>query len=228
MNARRHAQRTADVRSTTLRLTEIYASVQGESTHAGTPCTFVRLTGCNLRCTWCDSAFTFTGGTRHTVDEVLDAVAAQGLPTVEITGGEPLLQPAVIPLMARLLEGGHRVLLETSGSRSIADVPERVHVILDLKCPDSGEVEANDWSNMAHLRPHHEVKFVVASRRDFDWAVDVVREHALHTRCHVLFSPAWGEIDAAELSDWLIETKVPARLNVQLHKYLWDADARGV
>src|SRR5690606_34805389 len=167
----------------------VYASVQGESTHVGKPCVFVRLTGCNLRCTWCDSPFTFTGGTHRAIEEVVAEAHAFGIHTVEVTGGEPLAQANAIQLMQALLDAGHEVLLETSGSISIAEVPDRVHVILDLKPPDSGEVEKNLWSNVPLLRAKDEVKFVLASRGDYEWARAVVREHALADRCTVLFSP---------------------------------------
>jgi 7-carboxy-7-deazaguanine synthase len=211
-----------------LRVTEIYPSIQGESTHAGKPCVFVRLTGCNLRCTWCDSVFTFTGGAWRELDAVIDEAHAFGIHTIELTGGEPLLQPAAIPLMERLLAQGHEVLLETSGSLSIAAVPEAVCVILDLKPPDSGEVERNLLSNLPLLRPHHEVKFVIASRRDYEWSRGVVREHALAERCTVLFSPAWGRVPLADVASWILEDRLPVRFQVQLHKVVWDPDARGV
>ncbi|MCB9684076.1 MAG: radical SAM protein [Alphaproteobacteria bacterium] len=211
-----------------LRITEIYPSVQGESTHVGKPCTFVRLTGCNLRCTWCDSAFTFTGGGWRELDDVVAEAHAHGLRTVEVTGGEPLLQPAVVPLMQALLDLGHEVLLETSGSLSIAEVPEQVRVILDLKAPGSGEVERNLWENVALLRPHHEVKIVLASRSDYEWAREVVRERDLASRCEVLFSPVWGALVPAELATWIVEDRLPVRFQLQLHKVVWDPDARGV
>jgi 7-carboxy-7-deazaguanine synthase len=211
-----------------LRVTEIYPSIQGESTHAGKPCVFVRLTGCNLRCTWCDSTFTFTGGEWRELDRVVAEAHALGIHTVEITGGEPLLQPAAIPLMAELLALGHEVLLETSGSLSIAAVPEAVHVILDLKPPDSGEVERNLWENLDLLKPHHEVKFVIASRRDYEWSREVVRTHALADRCTVLFSPAWGKVRLADVASWILEDRLPVRFQVQLHKVVWDPEARGV
>lgn len=211
-----------------LRLTEIYASIQGESTHVGKPCVFIRTTGCNLRCAWCDSAFTFTGGEWWAQPDVLAKVEAFGIRTVEVTGGEPLLQKATIPLMEALLARGHEVLLETSGSLSIADVPAGVHVILDLKPPDSGEEARNFWPNVELLRPHHEVKFVIASRRDFDWAADVVRARGLADRCTVLFSPAWGQVGLADLATWILEERLPVRYQLQLHKVVWDPDARGV
>ncbi len=211
-----------------LRITEIYASVQGESTHAGKPCVFVRLTGCNLRCAWCDSTYTFKGGTWKAIDEVVDQARGFGVHTIEITGGEPLLQPAVIPLMQRLLDLGHEVLLETSGSLSIASVPDGVHIILDLKAPDSGEVEANHWENIPLLRRKDEVKFVLASRRDYEWARQVIAEHDLGARCTVLLSPAWGMIEPRDLVTWMLEDALPARLNLQLHKVVWSPDAVGV
>lgn len=212
----------------TLRITEIYASVQGEATHAGKPCVFVRLTGCNLRCRWCDSSYTFTGGAVRPLEEVVAEAHALGVHTVEITGGEPLLQRAAIPLMERLLALGHEVLLETSGSRSIAEVPAAVHVILDLKAPGSGEVDKNLWSNLEHLRPHHEVKLVLASRADYEWARDVIRARDLAARCTVLLSPVWGELDPKALVGWMLEDALPARLNLQLHKFIWGADVPGV
>ncbi|MCB9742946.1 MAG: radical SAM protein [Alphaproteobacteria bacterium] len=212
-----------------LRITEIYASVQGESTWAGLPCTFVRLTGCNLRCTWCDSEFTFTGGEHRSIDEVIAEVDRVGVPLVEVTGGEPLAQRQAVPLMQRLLDRGYTLLLETSGSIDIAPVPEAVHVIMDLKPPDSGEVAKNLLSNLDALRPHHEVKFVLASRRDFDWAVQMVRAHRLHERVRaVLLSVAWGQLDPKDLVDWTMATGLPLRVQLQMHKVIWPPDARGV
>ncbi len=215
-----------DLRNNVLRMSEVYVSVQGESTFVGVPCAFVRLTGCNLRCTWCDSAFTFTGGTRRTVDDVVAEVHALGVQLVEVTGGEPLVQKAAIPLMQKLVDLGHTVLLETSGSRSIADVPPAVHVIMDLKPPDSGEVRANLWSNIPLLKAKDEVKFVLASRGDYEWARDVVREHALPGP--VLFSPVWGKIEPRDLVAWIVEDRLPVRFQLQLHKVVWPPDARGV
>jgi 7-carboxy-7-deazaguanine synthase len=211
-----------------LRITEIYASIQGESTHAGKPCVFVRTTGCNLRCTWCDSTFTFTGGGWRELDDIVREVADHGIRTVEVTGGEPLLQRATIPLLQRLVDAGHEVLLETSGSLPIDDVPAAVHVILDLKPPDSGEVERNHWPNLDILRPHHEVKFVIASRGDFEWARDVVRARGLADKVTVLFSPAWGLVPLADLARWVLEERLPVRYQLQLHKVVWDPAARGV
>lgn len=217
-----------EVRALPVRVTEVYASVQGESSHAGKPCTFVRLAGCPLRCRWCDSTYTFTGGDKQTVGDVLDEVVALGPRTVELTGGEPLVQASAVPLLQAFVDLGFEVLLETSGAVSIADVPAEVHVILDLKAPGSGEVARNDWSNLQHLRPHHEVKLVLADRDDYLWARDVIREHDLAARCTVLLSPVWGELDPQTLVGWMLEDRLPARLNLQIHKVVWDADTAGV
>jgi 7-carboxy-7-deazaguanine synthase len=211
-----------------LRISEIYASVQGESTHVGKPCVFVRTTGCNLRCTWCDSAFTFTGGAWRSLDDIVAEAHAFGIRTVEVTGGEPLLQKNVVPLMERLVALGHEVLLETSGSLSIAAVPEAVHVILDFKPPGSGEEGKNLWENVPLLRPHHEVKFVIASRADYEWSRGKVAEHGLAARCEVLFSPVWGAVKPADLAEWIVADRLPVRFQLQLHKVVWDPDARGV
>ena len=211
-----------------LRVIEVYASVQGESTFAGLPCVFVRLAGCNLRCTWCDSTWTFTGGEHRSIDDVVAEVARFGIPLVEVTGGEPLVHRQAIPLMERLLAAGHTVLLETSGSRDIGPVPAGVHTILDLKPPDSGEERANLWSNVEKLRPGDEVKFVLASRRDYEWARDVVADRGLAARAVVLFSVAWGLVPAADVVAWMLEDRVPARFQVQMHKVIWAAEARRV
>ncbi len=215
-------------RETTLRVTEVYASVQGESTHAGKPCVFVRLTGCNLRCRWCDSEYTFTGGVHRDVEDVVQQASAYGIHCVEITGGEPLVQKAAVPLMEQLLAAGHEVLLETSGSRSIEDVPDAVHVILDLKAPGSGECDQNLWDNVPLLKPHHEVKFVLSGREDFDWARAIITKHDLAARCTVLMSPVGGELPPKDLVQWMLDHAVPARLNLQIHKYVWGQDAQSV
>ncbi len=211
-----------------VRITEVYASVQGESTHVGKPCVFVRLTGCPLRCVWCDSEFTFTGGQVRDVDEVVAEAHALGIHTVEVTGGEPLVQPTAVPLMQKLLDLGHEVLLETSGALTIEAVPDGVHIIMDLKCPDSGEVARNHWPNLELLRPKDEVKFVIASRADYEWARDITREHAIDARCPVLFSPAWGAVEPAKMVDWILEDGLNVRFQLQLHKVVWPSDARGV
>ena len=214
---------------TQVRLIEVYPSVQGESTWVGLRCVFVRLAGCNLRCTWCDSTYTFTGGDRRSIDDVVQEVVATGIPLVEVTGGEPLVHKAAVPLMQALLDRGLTVLLETSGSRDIGPVPAGVHVILDFKPPDSGEERANLWTNVAHLRQKDEVKFVLASRRDYDWATAALWEHRLHERAGtVLFSPAWGRLDPADLVSWILADRLPVRFQVQVHKYVWPPDQRGV
>jgi 7-carboxy-7-deazaguanine synthase len=192
------------------------------------PCVFVRLAGCNLRCRWCDSTYTFTGGTHRDLEEVLEEVHALGIQMVEVTGGEPLVHRQAIPLMQGLLDRGHRVLLETSGSRDISAVPEGVHIILDLKPPDSGEERANLWSNIPLLKAKDEVKFVIASRRDYEWSREKVREFQLDQRCAVLFSAAFGLVKPIELSGWILEDRLPVRFQLQLHKVLWAPDARGV
>ena len=211
-----------------LRISEVYASVQGESRWVGLPCTFVRLTGCNLRCTWCDSVFTFKGGEHRSIDAVIADVEALGIPLVEVTGGEPLAQRQCIPLMQRLLDRGYEVLLETSGSLDISRVPAGVHVIMDLKPPGSGEVAKNRWQNLEFLRTKDEIKLVLASREDFEWARDRIREHRLSERCPVLVSPVFGSLDPRELVEWTLAERLPVRVQVQLHKVIWPPEARGV
>ena len=211
-----------------LRVIEVYPSIQGESTRAGLPCVFIRLAGCNLRCTWCDSTFTFTGGTRRGIDDVVAEAHAHGIDLVEVTGGEPLVHRQAIPLMQRLLDLGHTVLLETSGSRDIAAVPEGVHIILDLKPPDSGEAGANRWENLPLLKSKDEVKFVIASRGDYDWSVATLRRHLLDRVCPVLFSPVTDSVEPRDLAAWILADRLPVRFQLQLHKVVWPADARGV
>ncbi len=212
-----------------LTINEIFHSIQGESTHAGRPCVFVRLTACDLRCSWCDTPYAFHEGRKMTVDQVVEDVGAFDCPVVEITGGEPLLQPDVYPLMERLLERGHTVMLETGGHRSIANVPADVIRIVDVKCPGSGEAEKNDWSNLERLSRSDEVKFVIRDRADYDYATSVVDEHRLVDRCAaVLFSPVHGVLPARDLAAWILEDRLAVRLQLQAHKYIWSADARGV
>jgi 7-carboxy-7-deazaguanine synthase len=211
-----------------LRVTEIFHSIQGESTHAGLPCVFVRLTGCNLRCRWCDTAYAFEGGRAMSVAEVVAEVEGFGCPLVEITGGEPLLQPDAVPLMEELLRRGHRVLLETGGSLPIANVPEGVLRIVDVKCPGSGEVAANRWENLEVLRAGDEVKFVIAGRDDYLWAARELATRGLASRCTVLFSPVQGEVEPGELARWVLEDRLPVRVQIQLHKALWPGAERGV
>ena len=212
----------------TLVIHEIYRSLQGESTFAGLPCVFVRLTACHLRCVYCDTPHAFNQGETMSVDVVVARTLALGDDLVEITGGEPLLQLEVYPLMSRLADAGKTVLLETSGALDTSAVDPRVLVILDLKTPGSGEVEANVWSNIERLKPTDELKFVLCDRADFDWAVNVVREHRLTERCPVLFSAAFGQVNPTELAGWILESHLPVRLQLQQHKILWDPKARGV
>jgi 7-carboxy-7-deazaguanine synthase len=210
-----------------MRITEIFHSIQGESTHAGRPCTFVRLTGCNLRCRWCDSAYTFTGGEKLSLDDVLARVDGYGCKLVEITGGEPLAQSEAFDLIARLCDAGYEVLIETSGSIDTTPVDSRAKLVLDIKCPGSGEAAKNRWENLAQLRAHDELKFVIADREDYDWARRVIAERQLEART-ILFSPVWGELDMKALAEWMLADRVPARLQTQLHKHIWGAEARGV
>jgi 7-carboxy-7-deazaguanine synthase len=212
----------------TLVVHEIYRSLQGESTFAGCPCVFVRLTACHLRCGYCDTPHAFQQGETLSLGAVLERALELGDQLVEVTGGEPLLQPEVFPLMGRLADAGRTVLLETSGALSIAPVDPRVHVILDVKTPGSGEVEANLWSNLDRLKPSDELKFVVCDRADFDWAVAQVRTRELLARCPVHFSAAFGVVSPTELAAWILETRLPIRLQLQQHKILWDPAARGV
>lgn len=208
---------------------EIYLSIQGESTHTGRPCVFVRLAACNLRCTWCDTPYAFTGGTKRTVDDVLAEVRALGCRLVELTGGEPLLQPDAIVLLERLVAEGFEVLLETGGHMPTDRVPTEVVTILDVKCPGSGEAAAMHWPNLDRLAPHDEVKFVIRDRADFDYACGVVARHALADRvAAVLFSPVFGVLEPAELARWMLDARVAARLQLQTHKYIWDPATRGV
>ena len=212
-----------------LTINEIFHSIQGESTHAGRPCVFVRLTACDLRCRWCDTPYAFHEGRKMSVDEVVADVEARGCPVVEVTGGEPLLQPDVYPLMQRLLDTGKTVLVETGGHRSIAQVPAGVVRIMDVKCPGSGESERNDWSNLALLTPTDEVKFVIADRADYEFAKDITQRETLFQRvAAVLFSPVHGELDAKQLAEWVIADRLEVRVQLQMHKYIWTAETRGV
>jgi 7-carboxy-7-deazaguanine synthase len=233
-------------------ITEIFRSIQGESTHAGLPCIFVRLTGCNLRCTWCDTAYAFYGGTKMNVDEVLARVedlsgaspdasagksaSAQRISLVELTGGEPLLQPEVVPLADRLLAAGYTVLIETSGERRVADLPREVVKIVDVKCPDSGAADTFRMENLETLDGKDEIKFVISSRRDYEFAREFMARNGLAERVRqVIFSPvhadpegSWPGLAARELSDWILTDRLPVRLGLQLHKFIWHPATRGV
>ena len=212
-----------------LTVNEIFHSIQGESTRAGRPCTFVRLTACDLRCTWCDTPYAFDEGRKRSIEDVVAEVERYDCPLVEITGGEPLLQDDVYPLMDALLSKGRTVMLETGGHRPITRVPRAVVKIVDVKCPGSGESHRNEWSNLDALAPHDEVKFVVSDRADYEFARDVIRQYDLSSRCAaVLMSPVHGVLAPRPLSEWMLEDRLPARLQVQLHKLIWPPDTRGV
>lgn len=209
-----------------LRITEIFHSLQGESRPAGWPSAFVRLTGCPLRCVYCDTAYAFHGGQKTGIDEILEKVAGFDVRHVCVTGGEPLAQPACHDLLGALCDAGYQVSLETSGALDISAVDQRVAVVLDLKTPASGEVARNLWANVAHLKREDQVKFVICNRTDYEWARETLRQHALAARCEVLFSPAWEQQPARELAEWILADRLPVRFQVQLHKYLW-GDAAG-
>jgi len=212
-----------------LTVSEIYLSIQGESTHTGRPCVFVRLTACNLRCAWCDTPYAFTGGTKRSVDDVIAEIRTLDCRLIELTGGEPLVQPDAIPLMERLVADGFEVLLETGGHMPIDDVPDEVVTILDVKCPGSAEASKMHWPNLDRLSPRDEVKFVIRDRADFDYALAIVERHHLTPRvAAILFSPVFGVLAPAELARWVLETHAPVRLQLQTHKYIWDPATRGV
>ena len=211
-----------------LKINEIYASIQGESSHTGLPCIFIRLTGCNLRCSWCDTAYAFYAGNDLTIEETLQKVDTFGLPLVEITGGEPLLQEDVYPLMEALLKKGYRVMLETSGALPIDKVPQRVIKSLDIKCPGSGEEKKNHLENLKLLSPHDEVKFVLLDRADYEWSRDLLRKYDLAPSTQVLFSPVYDKLNLKDLSQWILKDRLAVRLQTQLHKVIWSKDAIGV
>lgn len=222
--------------SSFLRITEIFHSIQGESTWTGTPCTFVRISGCPLRCVWCDTPYSFKGGERMELDDIVERVQAIGCPVVEITGGEPLAHPNAFILAQMLVDAGFTVLIETSGSEDISGLPPAAHVIMDLKCPGSGECERNRWENLAHLDGTDEIKFVIADRGDYEWARTTIRERGLDRRLAegtlhaLLISPVWGE-DGPGLrgpAEWILEDRLPVRLQTQLHKSIWEPNRRGV
>jgi len=217
---------TAAGRNTRLRLTEIFASVQGESTRVGLPTVFVRLTGCPLRCVWCDTAYAFSGGQFYPIDDIVRQVAAFGLRHVCVTGGEPLAQQGCPTLLTALCDAGFEVSLETSGALDISAVDPRVARIMDLKAPGSGEAAKNRWANIDQLRRGDEIKIVLADEADYAWACEQIATHRLTERCEVLFSPVAGQLDPAQLAEWIVRDRLPVRFQLQLHKVLW-ADARG-
>jgi 7-carboxy-7-deazaguanine synthase len=212
-----------------LTVNEIFFSIQGESTRAGRPCVFVRLTACDLRCTWCDTEYAFYEGQKRTVEDVVAEVERYECPLVEITGGEPLLQEEVYPLMRALLDRGRTVMLETGGHRPVGRVPPEVVKIVDVKCPASGEAAKNEWGNLEQLSAHDEVKFVVQDRADYDFAKDVITKFQLQSKCAaILMSPVHGVLDPRVLSEWMLADHLPARLQLQIHKFIWPANTRGV
>jgi 7-carboxy-7-deazaguanine synthase len=212
-----------------LHINEIFYSIQGESTHAGRPCVFVRLTGCNLRCRWCDTEYAFYEGRKMTIAEVATIVTSHQCNLVEITGGEPLLQEGIYPLADTLLKSQHTVMIETSGAVDVSRLDPRVIKIMDLKCPGSGECDRNLWSNLGHLSARDEVKFVLADRADYEWARDTIRARNLDGRVNaLLMSPVFGVLDPAELAQWILEDRIPVRLQIQIHKHIWPPDTRGV
>ena len=211
-----------------LEVTEIFNSVQGESTHMGLPCVFVRLTGCNLRCVWCDTAYAFQGGKKLSIDEILEEIKSHNIDLIEITGGEPLMQEESILLMETLLKEKFRVMLETGGSLSIKDVPTKVIKVIDLKCPGSGEEDKNHWDNLNYLASTDEIKFVIADRADYEWSRTTLHKYELDKKSHILFSPVFDKLNLKDLTEWILEDNLPVRLQTQLHKHIWDKNAQGV
>ena len=211
-----------------IKINEIYLSVQGESTHTGLPCIFIRLTGCNLRCSWCDTAYAFHEGKNMSIDEILQKVENFGIHLVEITGGEQLMQDNVYTLMTRLIEKGYKVMLETGGSISLERVPKDVIKIMDLKCPGSGEQEKNNLDNLKLLATHDEVKFVILDKKDYEWSRDIIKKYKINETAHILISPVFDKLELKEIVKWILEDQLPVRLQTQLHKIIWDKNTIGV
>ncbi len=212
----------------TLKINEIYKSIQGESTHMGRPCIFVRLTYCNLRCTYCDTEYAFYEGNDFSIDEIMDKVKSLDCNLVEVTGGEPLFQDKCIELLNRLIDENYEVMLETGGSLPIANVPSSVIKIVDFKCPSSGMMKKNLWSIVDDIQPHDEIKFVIGNRQDFDWAYEKINELNLNKKCTVLFSPVFGEIEPKTIVDWIVDENIPVRFQIQSHKYIWHPEEKSV
>ena len=211
-----------------MKVCEIFASIQGESSYFGLPCVFVRMTGCNLRCPYCDTIYAYEEGMEMSGDDIFESVNSYGIKLVEITGGEPLLQKEVLPLMRRLIDSNFKVLLETNGSISIKDVDKQVTIIMDIKTPKSGMFGYMNLENIKHLKTHDEVKFVVMDREDYEWTKDFVNKYELLDKCRVLLSPAYGVLNPEVLAGWIIEERLPVRLNLQMHKYIYGPERRGV
>jgi len=211
-----------------MKINEIYRSIQGESTHMGRPCIFIRTTGCDLRCSWCDTAYAFYEGQEMTIDQIIQEVEKLGGSLVEITGGEPSLQEEFFPLTTKLLDQGYEVLIETSGAHPIESIDQRAKIILDMKCPGSGMTENIRWENLSHLKKTDEVKFVIFDREDFYWASSVVSQQALSAKCTILFSPVFEKLNPQDLAEWILKEDLPVRFQLQLHKYIWHPEKRGV
>lgn len=211
-----------------MRITEIFHSIQGESTYAGRPCVFVRLTGCPLRCSWCDTEYAFYGGQELSDEDILSQVRAFDCSLVEVTGGEPLAQPGCFPFISKLCDAGYTALIETSGAIDITNVDPRARVILDIKCPGSGMTDRMHWPNVQKLTAKDEAKFVLTNRADYEWARDIVAQYDLANRCTVLLSPAFGTLELRQLAEWVLADRLPVRVQTQLHKLIWTPDMRGV
>jgi 7-carboxy-7-deazaguanine synthase len=211
-----------------LRVNEIFYSIQGESSYAGKPCIFIRLAGCNLRCSYCDTEYAFYEGINIPITEIIKKVGAYDCKLVEITGGEPLLQENVYHLMTILCNKNYRVMLETGGQMDISRVDNRIKIVMDIKCPSSGEMEKNIWQNVSFLKKNDEIKFVIREKKDFDWAVDIMVQYKLNKKCPVVFSPVYNKLDNKLLADWILSSHIDVRMQLQLHKYIWGADKRGV
>ena len=211
-----------------LKVNEIYYSIQGESTHVGRPCIFIRLTYCNLRCTYCDTEYAFYEGKDIEIPEIMAEIKQWNCNLVEVTGGEPLFQDECIDLLNELTNQNYEVLLETGGSLSISDVPIEIVRIVDFKCPSSGMAKKNLWSIVNDLQPHDEVKFVIGDREDFDWAIDMLNKYSLNEKCSILFSPTFGKIDPSLIVEWILEGDIPVRMQLQMHKHIWESEGKGV
>ena len=215
--------------SDTVKINEIFYSIQGESSNAGRPCVFVRLSGCDLRCVYCDTQYAYDEGQKMTLADIMEKVSSYNCNLIEITGGEPLLQKNVLPFMTRLCDTGYEVLLETGGHRDIGGVDRRVRRIMDIKCPSSGESAKNRWENIDHLKQTDEVKFVIGGREDYQWALNVISKYKLNNICPVLFSPVYGKMNLRQLAEWILQDSLPnVRMQLQMHKYIWPTEQRGV